>query len=139
MEVERYSEAKHYKLMLEWLTKHEHYLPPKDEMPTVGFVVYYQDITPACMGFIRRVEGNFGQLDGLVTNPDLPGEIRSQAIDIAVQNIIAKAKLMGIKALTATSVDYSTLMRSLKHGFVPTPHSCIVLDLSNKAPERPHD
>jgi len=129
MEVERYSPHKHYKLMLEWLTAREHYLPPEDEMPTVGFVAHLEG-KPVAMGFIRRVEGSYGQLDGLVSNPSFPGDLRSQAIDIVVENIINKAKLMNLKCLTATSLDKNTLERSIKHGFVKLPHTVIAVDLT---------
>ena len=135
MEVERFCIAMHYQKMLDWLAIRNHYLPSEDEMPTVGFVAKL-DESPVAMGFIRRVEGSYGQLDGLVSNPSFPGDLRSQAIDIVVENIINKAKLMNLKSLTATSVDKFTLERSIKHGFVKLPHTVIIADLAQKAQER---
>lgn len=96
-----------------------------DEVPKMAWVISDGDQLVAC-AMIRRVEGGHGQLDGLCTNPSLPGEIRHKAIDALVTHAIQAAYDSGIKHLYALSVDESTLLRSQKHGFVRAPHTVIV-------------
>lgn len=107
----------HFDIMLEWLVERDVYLPSIDEMPAIGFVVYHDHIMTA-MGFIRMVEGGYGQLDGLVTNPKQSPEIRSVSIDLLVSRLIYEAKEMELKSLIAFSKDKNTLLRSTTHGFV---------------------
>lgn len=119
-----------FKHVTKWLAARGSYLPQESEMPEFGAVAY-DDAIPVAAGFIRRVEGNHGQLDGLVTDPDQPGELRSNAIDLVVEELMAMAKAMRIRSLVAFSADTNTLMRSLKHGFVQQPHTMIVADLTS--------
>jgi N-acetylglutamate synthase-like GNAT family acetyltransferase len=118
--------------LLSWLEQRKCYLPNRDEMPEIGYMAWEGD-TPIACAFLRRVEGNHGQLDGLATSPWLPGEMRHFAIDAVVQQILSDAKALGMRSLHATSVDESTLMRSKRHGFVPMPHTLIVADLTRRS------
>ncbi len=112
-----------------WLVAREHKVPPLDDFPKIGYVVSYRGEYVAC-AFIREVEGNYGQLDGLATNPDFPGDMRSEAIDLVVQKIFTKAKEMKLKALLSFSKDKNTLIRSKKFGFKEVPETVIVAELS---------
>lgn len=114
--------------MADWLGLWEAYCMPEDEIPFNGFVALV-DGYPAAMAFIRKVEGGFGQLDGLVTNPLLAPEARSAAIDDLVAHIIAAAKDMKLKALMSFSRDKNTLVRAERFGFSPMAHTLIALGL----------
>lgn len=96
-----------------------------EQIPALAWIILDGE-TPVATAFIRRVEGGFGQLDGLCTNPSLPGATRHEAIDLIVAHAIKEAYVHGITSLYALSVDEGTLMRSEKHGFVRAPHVLIV-------------
>lgn len=123
--------SEHMGLLVWWLVQHKAHIAKAEEMPAIGFVAYY-DGQPGAMAFLRRVEGGYGQLDGLVSNPESLGSHRSACIDAVVKEVINEAKAKGIKALMAYSIDKNTLVRSLSHGFVQQPHTLIALDLSEK-------
>lgn len=128
IEVRPFSLELHMSEIYSWLIERGAYTPTQAEMPKHGFVAYTDGI-PVAAAFLRRVEGGFGQLDGLVTDPLAPGEVRHEAIDALVNEILILSKELGIKAVTAFSVDENTLVRSLKHGFVKTTHSLIVANI----------
>lgn len=117
MIIKAFDVSQHMGIMCEWLKEHKCPLPSLLEMPAIGFVAVEED-TAVAMGFLRRVEGGFAQLDGLVSNPSSPGEYRHWGIDAVVEKIIITAKQQELKALISFSSDKSTLARSIKHGFV---------------------
>lgn len=135
MFIEKFNINSHMDDLGAWLKARNQRVPLHNEMPALGFVVRSSDHAVA-MGFIRRVEGGFGQLDGLCTNPHAPAKDRNDAIDLVVSKLLQSARELEIKGLVSTSIDKNTLERSLKHGFTQQPHSVIAIDLSAKAPLR---
>ncbi len=100
--------------------------PTIDDMPAIGVVVYAGGVI-AAMAFLRRVEGGFGQIDGLCTDPEASPELRHQAIEEAVSKIVTKAKELSLKSLMGLSADYSTITRVCSlHGFTIEPHIVLV-------------
>jgi len=128
MEVVRFHVETHYEAFIECLNGWGAYTQPRDEVPAVGFVALSNGI-PAAFAFIRKVECNFGQLDGLTSNPKLNPETRDMAIDAVVTALITEAKEMKLKSLTAFTRDANTLTRSRKYGFLPMPSILIGLGL----------
>lgn len=128
MEIVSYNRDTHLIWLAHTLVKHGMSTMLTLDMPKVGFVCLYENL-PICAGFLRKVEGNYMILDSLITDPDAHPAIRNQAIDAVVQELINKAKDMGVKKLMANTVDAHTLERSKKHGFKPLEHVVIVLEL----------
>lgn len=93
-------------------------------MPELGWVASDLE-APIAMAFLRRVEGNYAILDGLVTDPTAPGPLRSKAIDLVVKKVFDIAKELEIKGLMAHTRDINTLYRSQKFGFVRSPDTLI--------------
>lgn len=125
----RYTNDVCYDIVCYWLAKRNVYVPTEDEMPRIGYMAHV-DGNPIAAGFLRYVEGGFALLDGLVTNPDSPGEFRNIAIDAVVSRLLKKAKSAGILKVTAYTKDAGTLLRSVNHGFVSVPHTVIIADLT---------
>lgn len=98
---------------------------------SLGEMVFLGD-EPIVAGFLRLIQGNYAFLDGLITNPDASPEIRDQAIDLLVTQLINVGKKMGFRKIIAFSSDANTLIRSKKHGFIKQPDTVIALDLSQK-------
>lgn len=112
-----------------WMRQRETYEPKADEMPALGWIIYAEG-SPVATAFLRKVEGGFAQLDGLATNPHYPADGRDKALDELVTHVMSEAKRLKFKAVTATSRDKHTLLRSQRHGFTSTSHVYIVADLS---------
>lgn len=100
-----------------WLELHGHPIPKASSYPKIGFVAYNKQ-EPIAAGFVRKVEGGYGQLDGLVSNPTAPGSYRHKAIDSVVTQLFKEAKKAGITQLISFTRDKSVLERSVKHGFI---------------------
>ena len=111
--------------LCDWLAAHKHPVLEEKELPALGWIAYDGE-TPVATAFLRMVEGGMAQLDGLCTNPTLPGAQRHEAIDLVVAKCLEEAKARGITKVYALSVDEGILVRSQKHGFVRAPHVLIV-------------
>jgi hypothetical protein len=60
----KFSKRLHKETLEMWLDLHRAYLPDSSEYPKIGYVAYDRN-EPIAIGFIRKVEGGFGQLDGI--------------------------------------------------------------------------
>lgn len=115
-----------------WLYLRKAYIPFKEEFPKIGYVAYKGN-EPIAAAFLRIVEGDFAQIDGLCTNPEALPQDRSKANDLLIAQLIETAKEMGnIKTIVSYSLDKNTIMRAESHGFVATPHTVLALDLKAK-------
>lgn len=101
-----------------------------DEVPVYGFIAF-ENRKPIVIGFLRRMEGNYGWIDGLISNPEVDGPVRHAALDQVVLHLIDKAKELKLKRVLGFTVDNSTLERSYRLGFKKQPHSIIVLELDS--------
>ena len=128
MEIMRFDSQLHYDELISCLRARDAYPTPKDELPTIGFVAFGGGKMIAT-AFLRRVEGGFAQLDGLMTNPSASSQERHVALDLVVDKLIEHARGLKIKHLIAFSNDSSTLLRSKAHGFVKQPYTMIAVDL----------
>lgn len=126
----RYNPFEHEKLVQEWIIQRDGDHKDAKDLPSVGFVSY-DDELPVAIAFLRRSEGGYALLDGLVTNPNASSHQRHFGIDLAIQQIIDFARKGGIKKVLAYSVDEGTLKRSVFHGFIKLPHTLIGLDLGD--------
>lgn len=113
-----------------WLNERALTVPPEDETPQVGIVVRH-GIIPVCMGFLRRIEGGYAQIDGLISNPKCDKDMRNKAIDLLIKNLIDKAKALKIKGICSYSIDKNTIERSTRHGFTVIDHKVLALIISN--------
>lgn len=105
------------------------YLPTLKDLPQNGYIALYRG-EPMGAGFLRKVEGNFGQIDGLITNKDAPSDLRHSALELIVPNLINLSKNIGITRLMCFTRDTGTLMRSASYGFVcHSAHSVISLEV----------
>ena len=98
-------------------------------LPKIGYISYTETGTPVAAGFLRKVEGGYGQIDTLVTNPNIPSEIRHKALTRVVDALIAAAKVEGLEGIISYTRDESVLKRAQTIGFRPCPHTVISLDL----------
>ncbi len=128
MEVVEYKKETHLTYIKDWLAYRGMDLELANDIPRIGYIVY-GNLEPIAAGFLRLVEADYLILDSLITNPNASGKTRNDAIDMVVDALITRAKLLGKLKIIANSIDANTLERSKKHGFRQTLHRMIVLDL----------
>ena len=120
---------KHYDMLIDMLTaqkyngiSHVTYT----SLPKIGYIALRKG-TPIAAGFLRRLEPNIAQLDGLTSNPFMGSLIRNQAIESIVNTLISEAKSMDLIGIMATTNDESVLSRAEKLGFSLVPQKIIAL------------
>lgn len=125
----RFDIQAHMVHLCKWLYLREAYIPSKEEMPEIGYIAY-NNHQPIAVAFLRKMEGGHALLDGIASNPDASPEDRNQAIDLVMESVVNIAKELNIKSILGYTRDESTFTRSLRHGFVQSPHAVLVKDLS---------
>jgi undecaprenyl pyrophosphate synthase len=124
MDVQAFNTALHYDTMAAWLKERESFIPSESDMPRIGYVIF-NDHFPVAMAFLRRVEGNIAQLDGLCTNPSASSKERHEAIWLAVEEVMKACKELKIKHVMSFSTDAAIIDRSSNHGFSKHPAQVI--------------
>jgi len=89
----------------------------KADIPVIGYIIVIDNI-PASIGFLRKMEGNYGMFDTFVTNGKLPSEIRHLAMQTLVDQLLNKAKQLKLKAIISYTSDEGVLNRAKNLGFV---------------------
>jgi len=127
---EPFNITKHFKILDGWLESRKAYRTSEHEIPDVGVMVYV-DGKPVCAAFLRKVEGNTAQLDGLTTNPEASPEDRHKAIESAVNYITEEAKKLKLFGIIAHTEDLTVVSRALyHHGFILSREVVLVLPLN---------
>lgn len=85
-------------------------------LPKIGYIALMNK-QPIAAGFLRRLEGNFAQLDTLVSNPYFGSQIRHIGIDKVVKALINDAKDLKLHGIVAFTADTGTLKRAADMGF----------------------
>jgi hypothetical protein len=99
-----------------------------ENLPEIGFIAT-EGAIPVAAGFLRRIEGGYAQIDSLVSNKDMPGPMRHEALDKIVQTLITTAKTLKIKGIISYTQDKSVVMRAVATGFEVTQNVVISLKL----------
>jgi hypothetical protein len=109
-----------------WLAKRRLPLSMVDELPELGWVVEERG-EAICAGYLRRVEGDgYAIFDSIVSNPDQPGEVRNQALDLLYETALSEADRLGLPRLIGFTVDENTRKRSERHGFTSPDHTLLI-------------
>lgn len=95
-----------------------------EDLPSFGLI-----IDGVAAAFLRQCEGNIAIVDSVVSNPNASGEKRHKALDRLFEELIAAAKIFGMKALIGFSVNYPFMERSTKFGFKDSGHKLMILDM----------
>ena len=127
---EKYNAEQHGSYIADWLMHRDMNGDLIGDLPQIGYVVSERG-EPIAAGFIRRCEGNYSLLDSLITNPTAPGDMRSSAIDVVVEQLIKISKELGLRSLVAHTKDKNTLVRAKRFGFQVLPHTLISLSLTS--------
>ena len=103
-------------------------LKPKT-LPQIGYIAFNDELEPLSAGFLRRVEGGYGQIDTLVSNPKFSSVIRHNALAAVVDALLHRARQLELEGIVSYTRDRSVISRALACGFQLLPHAVISFDL----------
>jgi hypothetical protein len=104
----------------------------KATLPKLGYIAYNDEMEPIAAAFLRQVEGGYGQLDTMVSNSQLSGMIRHNALSMIVDSLISDARALNLQGLICYTRDESVIRRAQSIGFHLCPHAVISLDLKGR-------
>ena len=127
MVIKKYK-PEHYGDLVRLLITQSAHIPPTEETPKYGFMAFDDDKAIASC-FLRRVEGGYGQIDGLVVDKTIAKCLKRQAIDTVIKKCRDKAKSLRMKGVLAFCQSDRTIVTALSHGFVQLPHTMLGLNV----------
>jgi hypothetical protein len=110
---------KHLQLIKDIHDYHRHALNVEltmRDLPRIGYIAMLGKSAIA-VGFLRRVEPNYAQLDTFLSNPFFGSQIRHQGMTLVTEALINEAKDLGLKGIIALTKDKSILDRAKNQGF----------------------
>lgn len=101
-----------------------------ESLPKIGYICYSDtEYHYVAAGFLRMIEGGFCQIDTMVSNPNLTGDVRNEGLILLVDTLINKAKDLGCLGIVSYTCDNSVVSRALGLGFKIVDHKVIALQL----------
>ena len=85
-------------------------------LPKIGYIAMMGE-QPIAVGFLRRVEGGYGQLDTFVTSPWFGSQVRHKGLDGIVNALMAEAKDLNLLGLIAVTKDTGIIKRAKSLGW----------------------
>lgn len=85
-------------------------------LPKIGYIVLLGKV-PIAVGFLRRLEPCYAQIDTLTSNKYLGSIVRHQGITMVVDELIAHAKALNLKGIVAHTSSPDVLKRAETLGF----------------------
>lgn len=109
---------KHLASLIEMLTMHKYEgLSAVDmkTLPKVGFISFHGKV-PIAIGFLRRLEPCYAQIDTLASNPFLGSIIRHKGIELVLDTLINEAKVLKLQGIIAHTKHPDVLKRAKELG-----------------------
>lgn len=97
-------------------------------LPKIGYIALSNGY-PVAAGFLRRVEGGYGQIDTLTTNRLAHPTVRNDGINKVVDALIQDAKDLRLHGILAITASDSIVDRGLQRGFSLIPQQIIGISL----------
>lgn len=97
-------------------------------LPKIGFMALLGH-EPIAAGFLRRVEGGFGQIDTLVSSPHFGSAVRHTGINKVVDALLEEARSLRLAGIIAFTSDSGVIARGEALGFKKLSDSLLGLNL----------
>lgn len=117
-----FNKSEHYNLFCRWYEIRNFPKVPEDLLPPTGLVVSYDGAFVA-MGFLYRTDGGIASISHLATSPVAPGDIRNEALNLLINNLILIASGEKFKLVTIATNLKKLFSRLGEHGFTKTDES----------------
>lgn len=111
MEIRPYTSSE-YPLICSWWQARDWPIISPECLPKHGILVGNY-----CAGFVYTTDSSLAWIEWIVSNPATDSKERNQAMDILIDSLIGKCRLLGARYIF-TSVSHEKLQdRYVKHGF----------------------
>lgn len=131
--ITRFKPKKHMEVLVDMHRSQEYkdmYAIGLETLPKIGFISFSNtEFQYIAAGFLRIVEGGFGQLDTFVTNPSLDSHVRDEGLNLLVETLINEAKTLKLKGIYAHTASINIIKRAEETGFHVINQSIIALKL----------
>lgn len=97
-------------------------------LPKIGYMALRNGY-PVAAGFLRRVEGGYGQLDTLTSNALFGSQIRHEGLEKVVNSLLEEAKVLKLHGIISFTTDIGVLKRAESLGFHVVETTTIALKL----------
>lgn len=97
-------------------------------LPKIGYIALLNG-HPIAAGFLRRVEGGYGQIDCLTSNRLFGSQVRHDGINKVVNSLLEDAKDLKLKGIISFTGDKSIKERAEAIGFRVVEQTIIALRL----------
>ena len=112
--IHSYKPDRDYETIALWWQAHGLDPIPLEFLPAVGFVV-----SQVCAGFLYQTDTDLALIEGLVSNPETPAQLRDEALDAVVEALCSEAKKLGYLAISGFTQVPKVVSRAKRHGFKP--------------------
>jgi hypothetical protein len=122
---------KHYGMLLTMLEDQKTaWLPTVSykTLPKIGYIAILGK-HPVAAGFLRRIEGGYGYVDTVVSNPHFGSQVRHDAISRIFELIMQEASDIGLVGVLGSTTDQGILKRALEWGYNICPDTLISIKL----------
>jgi hypothetical protein len=102
----------------------------QERLPEIGFVAVL-NAEPVAIGFLRRIEGGYAQIDTLATDPEFSSRERGHSIMLIYGKILESAKELGISGLIIITENNSVITRAIDCGFKTIKQTLLGLPLGD--------
>jgi N-acetylglutamate synthase-like GNAT family acetyltransferase len=124
MNIVRYISHMHLKVIENWLIQRNKSFF-EDDIPEFGLLIEENGFFIAGI-FLRKVEGGYGIIDGLIANPDIFNPKRKEAILKLVEAFLSQVKALGITKVIAWTSNMSTYEKAMHFGFQELRHEVLI-------------
>lgn len=97
-------------------------------LPKIGYIALMNK-QPIAVGFLRKVEGGYAQIDTLVSNPYYGSIIRHEGIKKVTDALQEEAKLLKLHGIIAFTKDTGVLSRADAEGWHKVSETLIAIRL----------
>lgn len=98
-------------------------------LPKTGYIAMMGGY-PVAAGFLRRVEGGYGQIDTLTTNKTYGAIVRHAGILKVVESLLEDANTLKLQGIIAITTEPTVIERSKAYGFKTLTHVVIAKALT---------
>lgn len=126
MRIELFKKDSHYETLTTFWQDREHLVIPKEYLSDYGFMAFDEQGNPvAAMWLYPVVSTNWCMVRFPISNPDVPNEIRSKAMDLIFDTIHKVSKDMGFNQIFCTTNHKGLIKRLTKYGYTLDSSDCV--------------
>lgn len=111
--------ARDYEMLCKWWEKRRFPCPPKEVLAPTGLLIFYGK-DPICAGFLMKTDTTVASIGNLISDVDLPGVHRKEALGYLLDRLVDLASQSGYTIIAAATNLERLMQRYRSMGFTET-------------------